>query len=1038
MLTLAEYLAPKEEREFESKTGLVPVEGGCAMQFSSRPVDDFSDLPLEKSLFEAIYQDLRRNLVRYIATLPEQLESRQKVRKVVGGADWPPKESFSERLLEGTFHPSQYHSPEMKKAVNDACRIIRTKFKSLTTGEAWGTAEVEAMAEQHTKDIMAQAFNFERNFANARVPANAKLSPLEIQSLIARFRELSSHKPNKSVSTDDLNQRRENELEDMMAMISPDLQEQHFDEAYEAAEYAKKNLLNGMSNTASIWIDYDGAKRPEGLVFSIYNSLIVEDITNGKGVLKPEEIKHFEETNAAFLKVDVMIHALTALLKEENENGLQKELEMRMAILKNRRRSLIEQLIQLRNLVEKRRADQGETGMIFVSQQIRFLPRLDNEHARALKEYSKDSTFNQGEDKEMMAAYLTAKNILSQVSAINEIAQIKTCYGDGEVNAKVGFDPLVPQIMVANTRDPEDLIAIYSELEKIKNEQAIRAAKASNSDAVAKTISVVPLFEDEEMIDSENIRKFLDTLWCFFEYIYPDKEHQKKEFEKTINELFFAGSDSSKRIGQYAALTAIKNVAATVHQFNQENKLNIRIKLGTGETLFRQMGFLDPEGHLPIIRGKILDPQSDLSPEEQEAIKNDQTFLQEKFGPDWQKKLLRNPSGYNWILKRHPWINSFTQQACSREQSFFIDPLRLLTLFKDLEKLHKENFAPDRLEESFAPPKEWEMAAARAESDFYKSVMGDTVGDKEKPQRLAGTAALMEFLTTFQAMVRDRGIARQADDATTYDRLKKMVKVGVNARAISMTAIGNFIFPPALLGKGSMLKKAKQAGNLEKLLPNLPVKEILREMVHFDTFAEDIFKLLAENGMSHISETLQEEWKILSEFKPVLQKELWQQLFEEEDIYINSFTDEEKEHLKKMFVPGTRELLDYKFHSKRTKLLGAAWHQKGRGFIEQALRHLKTGQEFMIDIEKAAEANLSTKTGGQKISDEDLQAEMAVISKIIEKNPEKIADYPKESQEICLKLIRLKGEMQKIEAGISKDDFNQFLKSFAFGRGTLG
>ena len=657
--------------------------------------------------------------------------------------------------------------------------------------------------------------------------------------------------------------------------------------------------------------------------------------------------------------------------------------------LKQRRRKNIETMIEVRNTCLKKRP---QTGMV-LSERVRFFPRLDHGAVTALIK-SRSGKFLSAEEKRQLH---TIEAIKGQIMDMQHIANVSE-EGDEKL-----LQP-VPQVMIANAEGVEEVEALH----------------VFFSGEGLDEIAIVPLFESQATTTPDFINDCLETLW---------NRLGEEAFNKRIKEIFFAGSDLSKEIGSFSARVHVWQAAMAIRTFNQGYGTNIQIKLGTGEALNRQMGTIDPEGYLDLMRGKI----------DEESM----TFLVDRFGENWGERLKRKPSGFHWLLERYPWVDVFTKQSRAREMQFLtIEPSRLGKLSKSLGTLRRERTATPQA------PSQTLVDAAEAEQQFYQMVMGNPASDEEKPNGgFLNLPALIEIFAKISPVLRDRGLARSGSDKGGAGALFRLKESGVEARAIAGTTSASFIFPLALLGHGTMLEKTKQSGGdeaLQELIRFLPAKDILREMKCYEVASETVFQLMRDNGFCDTAELLDAEWNRLLRFRPALQEALWQSILPEDmeaDSPLRAWQPDslERQQFVALLVPGTRELLDDCFQSRRSQLFAKNFEVHGSKFLFAGLCYLKNACAYEKLMEEAITAVLASKEVDGDVVAERKAIRREIMQLLDDGTLSASGDVANALENgLKLKLVERTAALRPFKEQIDPTEYSHFLKAMAYGFGRLG
>ncbi len=831
-------------------------------------------------------------------------------------------------------------------------------------------ARIDALAKERTQRLINRTGHLMADLSDAAISSNANLKQLDIEKLqVDIVGDITALLVAKGKLVGDAQEVSDKDIEDIIDKYAIGLPEPtgEFDESDETVLEAKTILLGGVAEEHYVWIDFDGAKRAAGHTYSKYAALVYEDIKFSADAagLTIDQFNGVGDLYSKFRRNASLNHTVSSRLQDPT--GLPPEvvieLERTLHLLKKERYGQLSQLVRWKNEIKSKNSAKGREHVKYLSDRVKFIPRLDHKtiEAAIAARFNKQK---QPHDKLKAfdeAQYSLLKNILNQVLEINQLAQEnrgldndKTVVGPTEV--------VIPQVMIAMADGPKDVSTLIAELDDLRREKSESTAVEEQFNYAAE-ISFVPLFESEETVDPDKITGYLEKMWDYFSK-YKGGDGQK-EFEKHINEVFIAGSDLSREVGQTSALVRTWETAIAVHEFNKKYTTNVRVKWGTGEAAFRQGGLWDPEGYLPMIRGRVLDhrPLSDVEAEalwgkdweaqreaENKAVEEARAFLQEAVGDDWQKKLLRNPRGFNRLLRVLKWVNSFTNQSRSKELTLVgINTERLRRMRQEAVEQHDRNV--QALKEGGLPlVPEALKAAAQNEQAFYQTMFGKK-GEGNTKTKFGG---LLEFFAGHMGapQLRDRANARETP---ALEKLfADLRKPYVNVRAISANSTSNFLFPLYLVGKGSMLESAAQAGTLNDVMGNqqIDAKELLRHMKIYGTIADDIFGMLRAHGMGDDADWLEEEWKKLVRLRPLIQEEMWRQE-SPEGVNFADLDPEKKQKFATLTVPGMRELLDDTFTSDRTKLFQENFG-RNKVMLDAVVAYVGAGYNYTAADDKEA------------------------------------------------------------------------------------
>lgn len=870
--------------------------------------------------------ELNRALDRYAEHIAESSAARHERANFPGAS-----RSFADRTVESTYHPSQIGPTQQHEALAPELKRIRDAYEKSREDPSI-VFDAKSEARESSLRIMAKIRGKIPNLANAAIQSNAALRPEEISeiqsTLVSNLASLLGRKERQTGWSRDKNLVQltqsvtDEDLRREIESITIEQPQDRFDESRETVLEAKTILLNNVAEDHHVWVDFDGARRAAGHIYSKYGALVYEDIVRNLHQLTSKEFVRVIEAYTAFRGNASLNHAISTMLQDPSsiDPGIVPQLEHTMDVLKEDRSKQLESLISVLDDIKQKNKAEEVNDVVYLSDRVKFMPRLDH---RTIQEAAK-AQFNwtkrpyEPEVSVDQAPINLLQNILSQVLEINRLAK----------------RTVIPEVMIAMANNAEDVLALEAELDYLRRVKA----KAGEGDVSAK-ISLVPLFESEETVSGKQIGEYLEKMWRYFNNMYG--KDGPTRFRESINEIFIAGSDLSKEIGQTTALAKAWDVSMTVAEFNRKYDTDVRVKLGTGEAPFRQGGLWDPEGYLPMVRGKILDytPLSDEAAkraEEERVVKEAEVFLQTTFGEKWREQLQRKPRGFNRLFRLFPF-NSFTNQSRSKELTMTnIDTPRLRRMRREAEATHDDNMRRLTAGDFPSPPSVLKDAA-RFEQEFYQKIFGSAGGEKSLFGRLLQFCA--KSLPALELRDRGHGRARTAEDpAAFFNDLKKPF---IDARAISANTVSGYLFPLYLVGKGSMLEAASTEGAFAEVMQYVDAKELLRQMKVYGEIAEDIFAMLREQGMTEDATLLSAEWNRLVALRSSIQEEMWRQE-SPAGVDFTKLDASQKAQLAQYFVPGMRELLEDDFPSDRTTLFRQNFEEH-KGIIQAAVTYVAAG-----------------------------------------------------------------------------------------------
>ena len=880
-------------------------------------------------------KDIPELLEQYFnCLLNEETESASSIQPSLTANDLKKIESdfviyFRSRIFETTNHPSQLH----KKVTESFYKQIK-KFRKMINAnrEKMWNLNLWECVRNASLTIRGETISHENDSFNSKIDSNAHLNCIQLdylQWIMKNIRYIESFRDEHNV-----NDFIDNELIPNTPEITDPAESirLNFDEVLETIRLSKKMIIESGQEIYSKWIDFDGASRPEGIMYSEYAWLLIEDIhSNGEHAKNKSHVTSVaNQFYSDFCKIDAIIHALTLLLISQDWCKTKFKLERVMDNLKVRRFNLIENLVKIRNYSDKKQKinpqwDKSRN----LSKRIRFLPRLDNKFVKAFHSVyiSKDKKSNMLDWNWLENSVWTFEHIAEQVVEINYLSWITDTYefdikwDDNIDDVPIVSLPIVPEIMLSECKDYAQ-IKIIKDLLKREEDRFYSTLNKNETDGIweksplPNSIAFVPLFEDD--FTTANVWSYLDSVYdeTLASNAF-DQEKTNEVINKQFNEIFIAGSDLSKRISHFWAFVRIMEIANVIAKFNLAKWTDIRLKIWTWESVFRQSWYFDTDAFM-----KVFHSSKDLP----ENSKN----LISKIFWDQYWEICHNPLWLNWLLSRIPQVNGITIQSRAKEISTLMSPANLLKSINSVNDLHNKNFdvniGNDVKKQSIEDNENKLIIlnkAAKYERIRYESFMGKDGQSKNK--RLDSLPALIEVIAKKLPKLRDRNISRTIKNSDFFSTIESLSEPWVDARTIWTNTAASLIFPLALIGKSSSIKKLNSK-ELDVYLHHLPVKGILKEMKYYELIAPKIFSILRGAWLSVLSNKLETEWIDLLECRPVLQEQLLKQVLPAnqysklKDYLVDNWEnkDEIKHILFTSLTPETRELFQDDYFSDKT------------------------------------------------------------------------------------------------------------------------
>lgn len=878
---------------------------------------------LEKSYLKKVEQDIYNDILFFVSDV-ENLDNIINENKLLNIS-----KKHTDKIFEWTTHPSQTWDTFAKQLRREAKEFFFDEYLKdkkngflIRSKNNWLNEYAKKYSLDTSVKIMEKCSNRLFSLSNAKIPAHSNMTSELLKKVPQFFKQFSKYE---NLSPWEQEEKAEEKNTSFLAFLAEEqISQVYIDERWEAIQTAKKMFRTG-EGKYYLWIDFDGAKRPDGIMISIFAQMLIEEINElGQGI--SEQL--FVEKNSLFTlaereynrnivnnfeKVDTAIYALTRQMASSKKYSQNPVCISQMENFKQKREYYLRKIMIIKNKVISRLNEKNEK-IFSLSDNIHFIPRFDPFFVEVLKKSNLGKNLNNLSKSELQS-YNTVSHIVDQIILINSLSSDRVC-----------------QIILAQTNKADDLICIDNFLE-----EKVSRWRENNSQYFAvnpiSNLSLCPLFESEYTANSDSVTTFLVDLWDE----YGDKEIN---FSKKFPEMFFAGSDLSKSIGSSCSYLKTWESAVAIYNFNKKYNTEIVVKLGSGESYFRQNGFLDP-------RYKELVWKKDLSDDEKNNIKN---ILSNDF-----HAYKKSSSGLLSLLEKSPWLNSITLQSKAREWIFEMPPS---VLHNQLRKIYaqKEKNKNLILSGVFSP-----SSAIKDFCDIEKKVYQSFIGnEKDKGKNLLSYPSLIElFATELTPILRDRSLKRN-DSSNNLDEISKddylrlkgeevlnklQKKSGINSRAIAANTTSTFFFPLGILGKGSafeVISKKYSKKEVKEVIAFWEVEEFLQVIRQFSVISKEVFEILNSLKLYDLGNKLFNEWEKIQKIVPILIEII------EEKIFSKSLDNEEKLEIMPLLSSRFRSLLDYSkeentwnFKSKNLIFLEENYRENAKKIVEKGIKFLK-------------------------------------------------------------------------------------------------
>jgi hypothetical protein len=873
---------------------------------------------LEKRYLEKVEKDIYNDIFAFVSDV-ENLDNILKEKKLLN-----PSKKHTDRAFEWTTHPSQTwdtFAKQLRKEVKNNFFKEYIKDKSnnflIRSKNNWLNDYAKKYSLDQSVKIIEKCNDRLFSLSNAKIPAHSGMTEELLKKVPLFFKDFDKYK---DLSPWEQEEKAEEKNISFLAFLEEEkISQVYIDERWEAIQTAKKMFRIG-DGKYYLWIDFDGAKRPDGIMISIFAQMLIEEINDlGKGISEQQciestslftlsEREYNRKIVKNFKKIDTAIYALTRQMASDKKYSQNPVCIAQMENFKNKREYYLRKIMKIRNKVISYLKSKKELENIFsLSENIHFIPRFDPFFVVVLKKSNLGKNLNNLSIIELQA-YNTVSHIIDQIILINSLSPDRVC-----------------QIILAQTNKAEDLISIDNFLKEKTNRWRENNSQYFSLNPL-KELSLCPLFESEYTANPEHVKEFLLDLWDHYE---------EKIFFKKFPEMFFAGSDLSKSIGSSCSYLKTWESAIYVNEFNKKYNTKIFVKLGSGESYFRQNGFLDPKYKESIWK-------KNLSKEEKYKINKS---LGEK---NFEYK--KPSSGLLSLLKKSPWLNSVTLQSKAREWIFEMPPSILHDQLNQIYKQKEKNIT-----KKFQMPSKSLKFFCDIEKKAYQSFIGN---ENNEGKNLDSYASLIElFATELTPVLRDRSLKRSGNSKNILNTknnltsqgkevLEKLQKTsGINSRAIAANTTSTFLFPLGLLGKGSAFEeitKKYPKDEVKKIISFWEIEELLQVIRQFYVISNDVFKIFNNFKLGNLNNKLYEEWEKIQKITPLLIEII------EEKIFSKALQPKDKMEIIPLLSERFRSLLDYSilekkwnFESENLIFLRENFKENAKSIIEKGIQFLK-------------------------------------------------------------------------------------------------
>ncbi|MCC6858592.1 MAG: pyridoxal phosphate-dependent aminotransferase [Bryobacterales bacterium] len=383
-----------------------------------------------------------------------------------------------------------------------------------------------------------------------------------------------------------------------------------------AEDFARFSSATECPTFLSYWGDWDGSNRPSGQGHRLVATVLMENCARLGRLLAMllranpalpvdpnlvEEVRRLPMANRRFSALFDAITDLThqlerryrGLLPYDVRPGVVRRLGMKLRLAQDPVVSLWEHNDRLeRRMLELRRQRRQTLEHYFALNKA--LRKTLRAHLGELRKHVRDSEFALAAAgyRDLLRRFVITPRIHQNLVTSPDPFAIDTTVHNiveiNEISGRQGNPGMVLALQVSMASDAEALISLDRKI-RAKREQALRSGCPE-----LPSIWLVPLYEDLEVV--RNVPAYLGKLWDYAIQSRRLNESTEERFSDMVCEVFIAGSDLSQQVGQTAGLAAFKKAKYEIVRWLAERGLvgQVRIKMGSGEPMQRQGGYLAP------------------------------------------------------------------------------------------------------------------------------------------------------------------------------------------------------------------------------------------------------------------------------------------------------------------------------------------------------------------------------------------------------------------------------------------------------------
>ncbi|MCC6398857.1 MAG: pyridoxal phosphate-dependent aminotransferase, partial [Bacteroidetes bacterium] len=372
----------------------------------------------------------------------------------------------------------------------------------------------------------------------------------------------------------------------------------------------------------SFWGDWDGSNRPSGQGHRLVTSVLLQNVGRLSQLLRllaermpsahiqPEllaEIERLPGKTARFVRLlneittltDHLEHRYRGILPFHSRPGRVRQLGMALHIARDPVTSLWYHNDRLEHRMLELRARRRDGLEYYFALNKRLRKEL-HQHIPSLLQSMDDPVLLREVVlyRDLLRRFaLTPRIHQNMVTAQDPFAIDTTVFNILEINeigARYGNPGMVLALQVSMATKPEALIDLDRRI-RARREHVLR----TTPDVALPPVWLIPLFEEPEAVSA--VIPYVNKLWEYALQSRRINQETEDRFDEIISEVFIAGSDLSQHVSQAAGARHYHHAKNDVLQWVAAHGLTgrVRLKLGSGEPMQRQGGYVGEHSGLP-------------------------------------------------------------------------------------------------------------------------------------------------------------------------------------------------------------------------------------------------------------------------------------------------------------------------------------------------------------------------------------------------------------------------------------------------------